>query len=67
MVELQHVRARRQDVFCTPHLSLLVGAVLTLVFLEHAQHVPADLQPHAAAHYNVVCSLWSSARGYIET
>ncbi|KAI9448864.1 hypothetical protein BJY52DRAFT_1309908 [Lactarius psammicola] len=49
MVELQRVRARRQDVFCAPHLSLLVGAIPTLVFLEHAQHVPADLRPRAAA------------------
>ena len=55
MVELQHVRARRQDVFCAPHLSLLVGAIPTLVFLEHAQHVPADLRPRAAALRDAVC------------
>ncbi len=55
MVELQRVRARRQDVFCAPHLSLLVGAIPTLVFLEHAQHVPADLRPRAAALRDAVC------------
>ncbi|KAF8258181.1 hypothetical protein EI94DRAFT_1755363 [Lactarius quietus] len=55
MVELQRVRARRQDVFSAPHLSLLVGAIPTLVFLEHAQHVPADLRPRAAALRDAVC------------
>lgn len=55
MVELQRVRARRQDVFCAPHLSLLVGAIPTLVFLEHAQHVPADLRPRAAELRDAVC------------
>ena len=55
MVELQRVRARRQDVFCAPHLSLLVGSIPTLVFLEHAQHVPADLRPRAAALRDAVC------------
>jgi mediator of RNA polymerase II transcription subunit 12 len=55
MVELQRVRARRQDVFCAPHLSLLVGSIPTLVFLEHAQHVPVDLRPRAAALRDAVC------------
>jgi mediator of RNA polymerase II transcription subunit 12 len=55
MVDLQRVRARRQDVFYAPHLSLLVGAIPTLVFLEHAQHVPADLRPRAAALRDAVC------------
>ncbi|KAH9053238.1 hypothetical protein EDB87DRAFT_1711186 [Lactarius vividus] len=55
MVELQRVRARRQDVFCAPHLSLLVGSIPTLVFLEHAQHVPADLRPRAAELRDAVC------------
>ncbi|KAH9166651.1 hypothetical protein EDB89DRAFT_2128588 [Lactarius sanguifluus] len=55
MVELQRVRARRQDVFCAPHLTLLVGAIPTLVFLEHAHHVPADLRPRAAALRDAVC------------
>lgn len=55
IVELQRVRVRRQDVFCAPHLSLLVGAIPTLVFLEHAPHVPAELRPRAAALRDAVC------------
>ncbi|KAI0293333.1 hypothetical protein B0F90DRAFT_1763644 [Multifurca ochricompacta] len=55
MVELQRVRVRRQDVFCAPHLLLLVGAIPTLVFLEHASHVPAELRPRAAALRDAVC------------
>ena len=48
-VELQRMLARCQDVFCAPHLSLLVGATPTPVFLEHAPHVPAELRPCAIA------------------
>jgi mediator of RNA polymerase II transcription subunit 12 len=55
IVELQRVRVRRQDVFCAPHLSLLVGAIPTLVFLEHAPHVPAELRPRAVALRDAVC------------
>ncbi|KAI0259684.1 hypothetical protein BC834DRAFT_606637 [Gloeopeniophorella convolvens] len=53
--ELQRVRARRQDVFCAPNLSLLVGAIPTLVFLEHAPHVPAELRQRAAVLRDAVC------------
>jgi mediator of RNA polymerase II transcription subunit 12, fungi type len=56
IVELQRVRVRRQDVFCAPHLSLLVGAIPTLVFLEHAPHVPAELRPRAVELRDAVCS-----------
>jgi mediator of RNA polymerase II transcription subunit 12, fungi type len=55
IVELQRVRVRRQDVFCASHLSLLVAAIPTLVFLEHAPHVPAELRPRAAALRDAVC------------
>ncbi len=44
-----------QDVFCTPHLSLLVGATPTPVFLEHAPHVPAELRPRAVALRDAAC------------
>jgi mediator of RNA polymerase II transcription subunit 12, fungi type len=54
-VELQRVRVRRQDVFCSPHLSLLVGAIPTLVFLEHAPHVPSELRRRAVALRDAVC------------
>ena len=56
IVELQRVRVRRQDVFCAPHLSLLVGAIPTLVFLEHALHVPPELRTRAVALRDEVCS-----------
>jgi mediator of RNA polymerase II transcription subunit 12 len=56
IVEMQRVRVRRQDVFCAPHLSLLVGAIPTLVFLEHAPHVPAELRPRAVELRDAVCS-----------
>jgi hypothetical protein len=49
VMELQRVRVRCQDVFCAPHLSLLVGATPTPAFLEHAPHVPAELRPRAIA------------------
>jgi mediator of RNA polymerase II transcription subunit 12 len=55
IVELQRVRVRRQDVFCAPHLSLLVGAIPTLVFLEHTPHVPPELRPRAVALRDAVC------------
>ncbi|KAH9993507.1 hypothetical protein BJV74DRAFT_833136 [Russula compacta] len=55
IVELQRVRVRRQDVFCAPHLSLLVGAIPTLVFLEHALHVPPELRTRAVALRDEVC------------
>ncbi len=55
IVELQRVRVRRQDVFCSPHLSLLVGAIPTLVFLEHAPHVPSELRRRAVALRDAVC------------
>ncbi|KAI9510086.1 hypothetical protein F5148DRAFT_1182339 [Russula earlei] len=49
IVELQ------RDVFCAPHLSLLVGAIPTLVFLEHASHVPPELRTRAVALRDAVC------------
>jgi mediator of RNA polymerase II transcription subunit 12 len=55
IVELQRVHVRRQDVFCSPHLSLLVGAIPTLVFLEHAPHVPSELRRRAVALRDAVC------------
>jgi len=55
IVDLQRVRVRRQDVFCAPHLSLLVGSIPTLVFLEHAPHVPPELRPRAVALRDAVC------------
>ena len=44
-----------QDVFCAPHLSLLVGATPMSVFLEHAPHVPAKLCPHAIVLCDAAC------------
>lgn len=55
IVDMQRVRVRRQDVFCSPHLSLLVGAIPTLVFLEHAPHVPSELRSRAVALRDAVC------------
>jgi hypothetical protein len=55
IVEVQCVWVQCQDIFCTPHLSLLISAIPMPIFLEHAPYVPAKLCLCAVALCNAVC------------
>ncbi|KAG5646822.1 hypothetical protein DXG03_002199 [Asterophora parasitica] len=44
LLDLQCIRTRRQDVYCSPHFSLLASSIPLLICVENSEHISKELR-----------------------